>query len=692
MEILSTSKFNNANKEMDISRIDNNFSFSKTLDKDSIFSKENMGIQSNVFNQSFPPKPFIQNQTSMQKLTPAQFDQDETNNSVFKYDEDKLSIIKPEIEKLARDQSLIIESQKSIIQNQYDIKSTLVDDAKTTSSIDNEITTLVKSLNKSDIKPNLSSIAQNQSSILENQSSILKIQKKLKNKITNESGTEGFTSFSSNRSMLALDTSFNDIIDEMPAAPFNTNKSSILKNHNSIIKNQSKIIENQELIKNSVIAKMEDSKIAMDQSTRFSDSKLDDTIRKISLIDFTPSISKSYDSSFNSWLSPNFDIKDDAHTSCNCNKPNLSQEKKCECKHNKNFINKIDMDKFDSSKDYHEHGKENMMLKAILRPEDYTNIHFPPTGWFSNNGGIPVSKNGMYSLATNVNGYAYSEFHFQQYMDISNYSSSVDSASSNYVRQSNGTIVGDCGICFIHTDQQTSSAFAADGNTGVADILRNPNGRGGGVSGTGADALTVASSLRSRAIFNDISATKYFNQIRPGPAKITIEFTGALNSNGGLLYVGISRDSLDPLTLFTGATPVLLNNGVLPDPKYSNVTNIQNLTDKIVTPLVNKVEVYFFPDDNTALEYKGENIALPTIVQRVHILITGASANTTVANVTVTTNFDAIPSEIFRNITSGTKGLIYYPPMEDCKKAADYIMDRRVVSKASSILTRFGFD
>lgn len=165
----------------------------------------------------------------------------------------------------------------------------------------------------------------------------------------------------------------------------------------------------------------------------------------------------------------------------------------------------------------------------------------------------------------------------------------------------------------------------------------------------------------------------FFNAVRPGPACIQYEYIGRLDIAAGNVTMGITYSNVtDPV----GVTSSV--NGLYPDPTYSTQANIEDCPLARMVPATTSLKGILIPHDESVLNLKSTIDASSTpMPQRLYLLINAAPPAQIVARITITQNWEGVPSSQFADFITCTYNT--FPTEFDGKDIYSYMVANNLV-------------
>lgn len=274
------------------------------------------------------------------------------------------------------------------------------------------------------------------------------------------------------------------------------------------------------------------------------------------------------------------------------------------------------------------------LYEAMIFPELAKGIKFP------SNFMIPTYSFQMktsFTLTTNSSGNVLVQLNQAQFLDPSRFKTGA-------VGSQNGTsVVGN------------SNLFICNDNS--LDTI-NP-------------VSNVGTVMQAQTILQ--TPANFFNAVRPGPAAIQYEYIGRLDIAAGNVTMGIAYSTVpDP----SGTS--LSVNGLYPDPTYSTQQAIEDCPLARMVPVTSSLKGILIPHDYSVLNLKpttdASSIPMP---QRLYILVNAAPPSQIIARVTVTQNWEGIPTPQFADFITCSYNT--FPSEFDGKEIYEFMIANNLV-------------
>jgi len=274
------------------------------------------------------------------------------------------------------------------------------------------------------------------------------------------------------------------------------------------------------------------------------------------------------------------------------------------------------------------------LFEALVFPEIAKGVKLPsqfqiPTYVFQ--------QKNSFTVTTNTNGNAYVQVNMGQFLDSSRFKTGA-------VGSQNGTsTVGN------------SNVFMTDSTTGTL---------------TGVNPIANTAMIASNVMQVN---TGTFNTVRPGPASVKIEYIGRLDIASGNLTMGLNYTSVaDPANIASSV------NGLYPDPTYSVLTALEDCPFARTVPITDSLKGIFIPHDYSMLNLRSATDASSVpMPQRLFILATAAPPNSTICRITITQNWEGVPTQQFSDLI--TLSYNAFPSNFDANEIYSYMIENNLV-------------
>ena len=313
----------------------------------------------------------------------------------------------------------------------------------------------------------------------------------------------------------------------------------------------------------------------------------------------------------------------------------------------KSFVKNVDLLK--TSNDSYDRPIDKVKLsrtlfESILYPEKAKGFKFP--GLFQTLTYTFQQKNSFY-VKTNEYGNCLIQVTLGQYLDSSQFKTGTTTTNPLGVAGSqNGTsTVGQSNV-FVCSDSSLTGSTPIS-NTGNIFAASNVN----------------------------IVPSDIFTMVRAGPMSVQWDYTGRIDAVSGTLTAGINYTSVSsPSGIVAGNDP----KGLYPDVTYSTLTALEDCPYARSFHVSESVRAVYVPHDFSALNLRSPTDAVTTIMpQRLYILIIGAIPNSTIGKITITSNWEGMPTKNYSDILTLSYNI--FPSDFDHKLIYDYIITQNLI-------------
>ena len=299
------------------------------------------------------------------------------------------------------------------------------------------------------------------------------------------------------------------------------------------------------------------------------------------------------------------------------------------------------------------------LCEAMIFPEMSKGVKFPsefqiPTYCFQQKNSFTVSTNSLGNCLIQVN--------MGQFLDSTRYATGQGAGTAasplltvggganptingSAIIQNGTSLVGQSNVFICNHDTLTgTSPVVADGGVYKASNIMQVN------SGT-------------------------FNVVRAGPMSVKYEYIGRLDASQGNVTMGLNYTAVaDPAGIAAGTSA----NGLYPDPNYSILSALEDCPFARTLPATDSVKAIFVPQDYTMLNLKSPIDAISTVMpQRLYIMVLAAPPSSTIGRITITSNWEAVPTKSFSDIISLNYSI--YPSDFDAKAIYDYMVSNNLI-------------
>lgn len=156
------------------------------------------------------------------------------------------------------------------------------------------------------------------------------------------------------------------------------------------------------------------------------------------------------------------------------------------------------------------------------------------------------------------------------------------------------------------------------------------------------DGVTVQTAANYTPINPLVVNNGTFTSVRPGPQSVKLEYIGRLDIAAGDITAGVAYSNVGG------------NSGVLPDVNYSILSAIEDSSFARTVPITTSLKGIYVPQDFATLNFKSptDTVNNGGISQRMFFLVLAGPPSQTILRVTLTMNWEALPSRQFSDLLS----------------------------------------